>query len=196
MLLPLFPLNTVLFPQTVLPIHIFEQRYRQMIGHCLEKETNFGVVLIQAGKEVGGPTVPFSIGTEASIVHAQKLEDGRFNIITKGIRKFKIIELDQSKPYLQGRIVWLTDVPSDHEILGSLKREVEVRFRAYLHYLRLFGDVEFEEAWHAEEPEAYSYTVANALRIDLKQKQELLELTSAELRLKTVNEMLNFFKGR
>ena len=195
MLLPLFPLNTVLFPHSVLPIHVFEQRYRQMIAYCLERNANFGVVLIRSGKEVGGSVVPFSIGTEATIVHAQKLEDGRFNIITKGVRKFKILELDQSKPYLQGRVVWLSDTPSNPAILAPLKSEVEVRFRAYLDYLRLLGKVEFEEAWHKEEPEAYSYTVANALRINLAQKQELLELSSAESRLKREAEMLDFFKN-
>ena len=65
--LPLFPLNTVLFPGMVLPLHIFEERYKLMINHCLEEERPFGVLLIREGKEVGSGAVPYQVGTTTMI---------------------------------------------------------------------------------------------------------------------------------
>jgi len=67
--LPLFPLNTVLFPGATLPLHVFEERYKQMINQCLESRSPFGVLLIRSGNEVGTPTEPFEVGTTASIAH-------------------------------------------------------------------------------------------------------------------------------
>ena len=83
--LPLFPLNTVLFPGMPLPLHIFEDRYKQMINNCLEEKEPFGVVLIRNGKEALGPLAqPHSIGCTARIVEVQKLSDGRMNITSVG----------------------------------------------------------------------------------------------------------------
>ena len=75
--LPLFPLNVVLFPGMSLPLHIFEERYKAMIGACSEHDTPFGVLLIKEGQEVGDPAEPFQVGTTARITEVQQLEDGR-----------------------------------------------------------------------------------------------------------------------
>ena len=76
-LLPLFPLNLVLFPGMPLPLHILEERYRAMIGECRDTEQPFGVVLIKEGLEVGGPADPFMTGTSARIVRVEDMDDGR-----------------------------------------------------------------------------------------------------------------------
>src|SRR5437588_780370 len=78
--LPLFPLNAVLFPHMPLPLHVFEPRYRQMIADCLEEGHSFGVVAIREGSETG-PTTPYDVGTLAKIVHIDRLEDGRMNLL-------------------------------------------------------------------------------------------------------------------
>lgn len=80
MKLPLFPLNTVLFPGMALRLHIFEPRYRLMVADCLANGGLFGVVLIRSGREVGEPAVPHSVGTTAHISGAERLPDGRLNI--------------------------------------------------------------------------------------------------------------------
>ena len=88
--LPLFPLNTTLFPGGTLPLHIFEPRYRAMTRRCLEGDERFGVVLIAEGPEVGGRAVPHLVGTVARIALAETLEGGRYNLMTTGERRFAI----------------------------------------------------------------------------------------------------------
>ena len=89
----LFPLHTVLFPGMALPLHIFEPRYRRMVHACLTSREPFGVVLIRAGREVGGPAVPYHIGTLARIRHVEHLPDGRMNIEAVGEQRFRLLQL-------------------------------------------------------------------------------------------------------
>ncbi|MCH8066930.1 MAG: LON peptidase substrate-binding domain-containing protein, partial [Chloroflexi bacterium] len=96
--LPLFPLDTVLFPKQVLPLHIFEERYKTMIGRCIEEGAPFGVVLIRSGNQVGGDAVPHDVGTTARIARVQRLPDGKINLITLGRDRFRVLSLDRSEP--------------------------------------------------------------------------------------------------
>ena len=105
--LPLFPLRTVLFPGMALPLHIFEERYRLMIGRCMEERSPFGVVLIRSGEEVGAAAEPHDIGTTARIASVQRLEDGRMNLVALGEQRFRILQLDNSGPYLAGDVEYL-----------------------------------------------------------------------------------------
>src|SRR3990172_7303439 len=89
--LPLFPLNAVLFPGATLPLHIFEERYKQMIRRCLEERTPFGVLLIRKGNEVGEPAEPFDVGTVADMVRVQHLQEGRMNILCRGGERFRVV---------------------------------------------------------------------------------------------------------
>src|ERR1700757_4702903 len=93
MKLPLFPLNTVLFPGMALPLRIFEPRYRLMIEECLTSGGSFGVALISSGREVGDPAVPHRVGTSARIAGAERLSDGRLNIEVVGQERFHILDL-------------------------------------------------------------------------------------------------------
>src|SRR6476469_494249 len=98
--LALFPLNTVLFPGMPLPLHIFEERYKLMIGRCIEENRPFGVVLIRSGPEVGGPATPHVVGTTAEISGWKRLEDGRLNLIVMGTERFRIVEVVRQEPYM------------------------------------------------------------------------------------------------
>ena len=91
--LPLFPLNTVLFPNASLPLQIFEERYKQMLEDCLQADSRFGVILIKAGAEVGEPAIPYSIGTVANIIQVQEARGGRRFISAVGERRFRIKEI-------------------------------------------------------------------------------------------------------
>ncbi len=91
--LPLFPLSTVLFPRMVLPLHIFEERYKTMLRYCDEQDEPFGIVLIREGEEVGAPAEPYSIGTEAHILRVSDLEDERKLIVVQGRDRFRIREI-------------------------------------------------------------------------------------------------------
>ena len=88
--LPLFPLKVVLFPGNILPLHIFEERYRLMVQHCLEEKSNFGVILIKKGSEVDDQAEPYNVGTAVRIIETDIMDDRRMNIITTGQYRFQI----------------------------------------------------------------------------------------------------------
>ena len=99
--LPLFPLNTVLFPGMQLKLHIFEPRYKTLINQCIDRNEPFGVVLIRHGAEIGSREIlPFDVGCTADIGEVQRLPLGRMNILTTGHRRFRISAIDRSNPYL------------------------------------------------------------------------------------------------
>jgi len=105
--LPIFPLpNVVLFPNVVLPLHIFESRYRAMVADALEHDRIIGMVLLRPGweKDYEGRPPVYTIGCAGLITHAERLNDGRFNIVLKGLEKFAIEDEDESLPYRLARV--------------------------------------------------------------------------------------------
>ena len=127
--LPLFPLNTVLFPYAELYLHIFEERYKEMVNLCLKEDRTFGVVLIRSGSEVG-QAEPYLVGTAVKIVGAHSYEDGRMDIHVRGERRFRIRDIDEDQAYLVGRVepVFEMDAEEDSEaqsLLALAKDEVE-----------------------------------------------------------------------
>jgi uncharacterized protein len=116
--IPIFPLpNAVLFPNVFLPLHIFEQRYREMVADALEGDRIIGMVLLQAGYEsnyAGRPAV-YKTGCAGVITHAEKLGDGRFNIVLRGIEKFRITGEDQSRSYRLAQVEPLPEVAGEAE---------------------------------------------------------------------------------
>lgn len=124
--IPLFPLHTVLFPGAVLPLHIFEERYRQLV----REGRDFGVVLIQEGREVGSVPQVHRVGTLASMERVEALPDGRFNLVAKGLRRFRLSSIGEPAPYLLGEAEMLEDpLPAARPRLLALLEE----------YLRLHG---------------------------------------------------------
>ena len=174
--IPLFPLQAVLFPGGFLPLHIFEPRYRTMIKFCLEHESEFGVVLIKEGEEVGEAATPYDVGTAARILHVENLDDGRMNIITAGEYRFQILEIQEHLSYLTGRVQMLDDPDTEIEAVSDkLTTRTEELYKAYeaLSSRLLF-------AWNPpdeqpEDPRDLAYQIGIRLRISLKEKQALLE---------------------
>jgi Lon protease-like protein len=97
--LPMFPLGTVLFPYAVLPLHVFEERYRALVTDCLETGHEFGVVLIERGSEVGGGDIRFAVGTVARIHEATPFPDGRWVLVTYGTRRVRVVTWLPDDPY-------------------------------------------------------------------------------------------------
>ncbi len=181
--LPLFPLFTVLFPKTTLPLHIFEDRYKRMINSCIENKTNFGVVLIKSGVEVGGSANPYSIGTEAKITEVKRLEQGKMNLVVLGTRKFQIKEIMQKEPYLVGKVEFL--VPeSFHQNLVPLMQEVEELFEQYLNLVSFISGQALPKLNWNDNPIDLSHLIPQILPISLAQKQTYLELADPQGRLK------------
>jgi uncharacterized protein len=131
---PMFPLGTVLFPHGVLPLRVFEPRYRAMVTHCLEHDSRFGVVLIERGSEVGGGDTRFVVGTVAQIVQAARTPDGRFTLATVGTERIDIVDWLPDDPY--PRAIVRTRVDADpvrdgtaisHDVSALLLRVHELR---------------------------------------------------------------------
>src|SRR5262245_17759750 len=114
--LPMFPLGAVLFPTVFLPLHVFEPRYRAMTRACLEGDREFGVVLIEGGNEVGGNDVRTAVGTVATIVQAQELDDGRWVLGTVGTRRIRVGSWLPDEPYPRADVDdWPDEAPTSGE---------------------------------------------------------------------------------
>jgi Lon protease-like protein len=184
--LPLFPLNTVLFPSMVLPLHIFEERYKLMINNCLAQDRPFGVVLIYSGSEVGDSAIPHPVGTVARIANWEWLPDGRMNILTAGDRRFRIVDFAQAElPYLEGVIEYWDDEPAQHRDLAALTGKVSDAFVDYLTLIMSLADqaMPISQLQLPNDPSMLSYHVASNLQIEMNERQELLEEPSAVARL-------------
>lgn len=174
--IPLFPLQTVLFPGGFLPLHIFEPRYRTMIKFCLEHEAEFGVVLIKEGEEVGEAATPYDVGTAARILHVENLDDGRMNVISAGEYRFQILETQDHLAYLTGRVRMLDDPETEFESISEeLTTQTEELYKAYeaLSSRLIFAWNPPEE--HPDDPRELAFQIGIRLRISLKEKQTLLE---------------------
>lgn len=179
MKLPLFPLNTVLFPGMALPLHIFEPRYREMISHCVTHQEVFGVVLINDGPEVGGPAVPHPVGTSASITRVEKLPDGRMNIETVGQERFRITALHRDAAYLSGTV---ESFPLAEPEADSAQQAARALRPWLARYLSLFGEAtatRFDDNRLPQSPAAVAYLAAIVAQIPLLEKQTLLGLETA-----------------
>jgi Lon protease-like protein len=185
--LPLFPLNTVLFPWMLLPLHIFEERYRQMIGGCLASDRTFGVVLIREGLEVGGPAKPFHVGTIAQIAKVDRLADGRMNLVALGMRRFRLVKLEEETPYLVGQVAELR--PSAEAVDDALVRRVRERFLEFVRELR-GGELDEEKVPLSNEPETLSFQIAATLGVTSRERQALLEAESTADRLQSLERFI------
>lgn len=111
--LPMFPLGTVLLPHMVLPLHVFEPRYRQLVRDCQAGDGEFGVVLIERGSEVGGGDVRTDVGTVARIARADELPDGRYGLATVGVRRIRVERWLPDDPYPRADVADWPDVAPD-----------------------------------------------------------------------------------
>lgn len=181
--IPLFPLHTVLFPGMALPLHIFEPRYRKMVHACLKHQTPFGVVLIRAGREVGGPAVPYYIGTLARIRHVEHLSDGRMNIEAVGEERFRLVEL-----YAAQGEVHTGDIEA-YPLRGAGLPEAVLAARALspwlVRYLDLLGqsaNAHLADKPVPTDPAGLAFFAAIVAQIPASEKQALLSVAdTAEL---------------
>jgi Lon protease-like protein len=189
---PLFPLETVLFPHTLLPLHVFEERYRQLVIYCLENDSPFGVVLIREGEQVGGRVEPYEIGTLARIGRLRRLEDGRFHLLALGEERFHIRRLHRDlTPYLQADIEpWRDFPPFSQEEQQNLTQAVAEAFRGFLRVALAPYGVRASEVNLPDDPVLLSFAVAGTLQISLPFKQYLLELQDTCERLRLLHLVL------
>lgn len=177
--LPLFPLNTVLFPGMPIHLHIFEERYKQMINLCISEGRPFGVVLIQSGPEVEGVAEPQPIGCTAQIAQVQPLEGGRMNLIAIGQERFEIQSLNYEQPYLMGTVEALALVETTTADLEPLTHRLSGQLIEYLEVLSAIGQAEFDIEQLPHDATELSYLTATLLQIPMEKKQEILALNNS-----------------
>lgn len=199
-LLPLFPLNLVLFPGATLALHIFEERYQLMIGRCLQESLPFGIVLLRAGSEVDPndpavralrllneqanessvlPALPAMVGTTARIAESHRFDDGRYYLRVVGMRRFRIQRIVQHQPYLNGMVAFLTE-PSDPElpVLANQVRQLHTRYWQAMQ--RMTGERDTDDDL-ADDPIALGYELADRVQVELPIKQRWLEADPATI---------------
>ena len=132
----MFPLGSVLFPYDVLPLHVFEPRYRLMTRRVLEGDKEFGVVLIERGQEVGGGDVRSEHGTIARVVQVTEAPDGRYGLVTVGVRRIEVVEWLPDDPYPRAEVRALDDPPATaadddarERVVAALTRVTEIARR-------------------------------------------------------------------
>ena len=177
-MLPLFPLGAVLYPGMLLPLHIFEDRYRELVRDLLDgpEPRRFGVVAIRKGRETGIEAVQslYEVGCTAVLRRAERHEDGRFDIVTVGTQRFRLTRLDESRPYLQGEVEILPEHEIDPQAAEAAVRAVQAAFRVYLDALTEWGGATVQVEELPDEPVLLSFVVAAAMVIDLPERQALL----------------------
>jgi Lon protease-like protein len=182
--IPLFPLGeVVLFPGMALPLHVFEERYKQMLGRCLEADEGFGVVLIREGREVGAPAEPFEVGTVARIASVERLPDGRMNLVTVGTRRFRCTEHVQVEPYRIARVEWLEDTPATDAVAG-LVGEVRAAVEEYLKAVYSLAERPRRAIEFPDDATMLSFQVGAVLQIAAQERQRLLETDATDARLR------------
>ena len=174
-LLPIFPLELVLFPDTPLPLHIFEPRYKEMIGECLARKELFGVVrAVEKGLT--------EVGCTAEILDVTKrYEDGRLDILTEGRRRFEIEHIDQDRAFLRAAVQFFDDAPG-----AAAPAEIARAAELQKELMALAGAEEPANV-ETDHPQL-SFQLAAALPLDLDFKQTLLGMRSEPERLQSVIE--------
>jgi Lon protease-like protein len=193
-LLPLFPLTSVLFPEMLLPLHIFEPRYRLLVRRCMDEDRPFGVVLIRSGQDTGPIAEPYAVGTEAKIMAFSPLSDGRSYIVVRGSRRFHIEQaIPDAEPYLVGRVRYLDENEGD----GARER-AGIAVEAYGQYIVAVmavtddarGDRAIVDELATVSPREAAYRIAASLAVDASERQRLLELPSDAERLEAEKNLL------
>jgi hypothetical protein len=185
----MFPLGSVLFPHALLPLHVFEDRYRALVERCLSDDSSFGVVLIERGSEVGGGDVRFPIGTLARIVQAGRFDDGRYALVSAGVQRCRIREWLADDPFPQA------DVEVIEESAGAdgavLIPEVTLLLRRVVAlHARLGAAVPSGEIVLDQDPVRASFEAAALAPIGPLDAQGLLELDDAGARLAALVDLL------
>ncbi len=175
--MPLFPLNVVLFPGMVLPLHIFEPRYQEMINRCIDADEPFGVVLASDGSDVEGLARPRKVGTAARITRVERLGDGRMDITTIGTKRFRILELDRGLAYLTAKVRQYPVANGATRLATKLAHGLRPKIIEYVELLSEASKTRLRLDRLPEDPTTLALLVAIALQVDNEEKQALLEMS-------------------
>ncbi len=192
--LPMFPLGMVLLPTMVVPIHVFEPRYRQMTKDCLDGDREFGVVLIERGSEVGGGDVRTDAGTVARIIQAQEFPDGRWGLVAGGTRRIQVCRWLEDDPYPRAEVRDWPDRELGHHEGAGVGAGLPPVVSAWRRVLALQSELgapglpaEFELS---EDPSTAVWQLAALSPLGPMDRQQLLAADNSMQRLDLLAELL------
>lgn len=188
--LALFPLSTVLFPGMPLPLHIFEERYKLMIGECVKDQLPFGVVLIKSGSEVGPGASIYRVGTSAHITRVERLGEGRLNITTLGYSRFRILNVNKQKPYLTGLVEDYPLQDVENPAVKAMSQKLSLMLQDYLDTLTSLRNPDQKIEALPDDPVNLAFLTAITLRTPMKDKQQLLDVPDLLSLLRVERRML------
>ncbi len=178
--LPIFTLNTVLFPGMPLKLHIFEERYKLMIGRCYQSGEPFGVALIKNGQENGGRAEPFMIGCTAVITEMESLPGGRMNIVAVGRDRFVARNFKYDQPYLVAEVETFPLLNAESLSMTSISRSLRPWVQRYLQTLAEASETKFDDQQLPDDPLQLVHLASFLLNVPIEQKQNLLNLETAD----------------
>jgi Lon protease-like protein len=188
--MPMFPLGTVLFPFGVLPLHVFEDRYRALVEVCLAGDHEFGVVLIERGSEVGGGDTRFDVGTVARIVEAGRFPDGRYALLTHGTARLRVREWLPDDPYPRAEVDLLDE-------RGAVDADTDRRNAVEQHLRRLLAlaselgaSVPPGEVRLDDDPVRAAFEAGALAPIGALDAQRILEIDDPSVRLDELDALL------
>jgi Lon protease-like protein len=189
--LPLFPLNTVVFPYAHMQVHVFEGQYQEMIRHCMTYDRGFGICLIRSGSETGAHAEPYMVGTAVRIVKVQTHSDGKMDVEVQGERRFRIRRIDESQPFMVGHVEPLVEMEIEETArAGELMGDIRESLMRYLQLAFQHADVRVASIRLPDDATALSFVVANLLQCENRQKQHLLETTDTVERMEEMLPLL------
>jgi uncharacterized protein len=182
--IPIFPLNTVLYPEGALPLKVFEQRYIEMTKFCLRDKLPFGVCLIREGHEIGTAAVPEAVGCFAAIEHWDMPQLGMFHLVARGGERFRIRDMRVAPNHLIWATVETIAADSGAEMVDGLCRQVLAAI------IEKVGAERFPTPARLDDAAWVGFRLAEVLPLDVREKQELLEMTDAGARLQRLRGLL------
>ncbi len=190
--LPLFPLPLVLVPNELLPLHIFEDKYRQMLTDIAFEGNMFGISLFEPDDAFTDRPAIGSIGCVAEVSDVQTMDDGRSNIVVTGLARFRLLEyLETADPYLVGRLEFFEDMDVDEKEVEQFADKVfEIFERVAKAAFKLSGNRGIFSEIKRTDPESFSFMATAAFNFENDLKYRLLEMTSTLERLKKLEEIL------
>lgn len=197
--IPMFPLNLVLFPRQILPLHIFEERYKLMIEEIINEDREFGVVLIERGNEVGGGDIRKNVGTLAKIIDFEKSNDGRWLLITEGTKRIETSKWLDDSPYPKAEVTFFDEEEISSYGLEDWQKIVGHMRRVLAILAELGDDVAPISTVVSDDPLFGSFEMSSIIPISPLDSQKLLEIDSTTKRcallktfLETLEETANY----
>ncbi|MDP2031743.1 MAG: LON peptidase substrate-binding domain-containing protein [Thiobacillus sp.] len=184
--LPLFPLNTIVFPGGRLPLRIFEQRYLDMVKQAIADNTPFGICAIREGTEVGAPAVPYAVGTRVIVTDWDMPQTGILHIDTQAQQRF-VIRSIHTEP--NGLLIGSVESVSV-EVIAPIPDDLQLAAEILRHIVKEYGDTHFPAPHHFEDAVWVGYRLSEVLPLKLSAKQSLLEMNDSVERLRILNEIL------